>query len=95
MIQGLGVKVFTKQYLIEIPHDAYFVSDEGLDLEVVDTLDYGAQKYYKCIYRTKDVEQEIYVEITSRIPSDVKTLKVGFDIENIHITEKAMDIKIY
>ena len=27
--------------------------------------------------------------------SDVKTLKVGFDIENIHITEKAMDIKIY
>ena len=25
---------------------------------------------------------------------EIKTLKVGFDIENIHITEKAMDIKL-
>ena len=95
MIQGLGVKVFTKQYLIEIPHNAYYVSEEGLELEVVDTLDYGAQKYYKCIYKANETEHEIYVEITDRIPSDAKTLKVGFDIENIHITEKAMDIKIY
>ena len=33
MIQSLGIKVFTKQYIIEVPHDAYIINQgEGLVL---------------------------------------------------------------
>ena len=92
MIQGLGIKVFTKQYLIEIPHDAYYPNEYGLALTVKETLDYGVHKYLRC--ETED-EKVVYVEITDKIPAGQTTLKLGFEIENIHITEKAMDIKIY
>ena len=95
MIQGLGIKVFTKQYLMEIPHDAYYLSDDGIELEVQETLDYGTQQYLRCIYNENGNNKEVFVELTDRIPTDQKVIKVGYSIENIHITEKAMDIKIY
>ena len=95
MIQGLGIKVFTKQYVIEIPHDAYYLSDDGLELEVKETLDYGNHKYLRCIYCDHDMDKDVYVEVKEGIPTDQPVIKVRFNIDNIHITEKAMDIKIY
>ena len=95
MIQGLGIKVFTKQYIIEIPHDAYYLDDNGLELEVREILDYGSHKFLKCVYHAPDFDKDIYVEINDSIPTDQKIIKVRFNIDNIHITEKAMDIKIY
>ena len=94
MIQSLGIKVFTKQYLIEIPHDAYEISeDEGFKVQVLEILDYGKVKFAKCLYKDHHYESSIYIQIDDEnIGSE---LCVKYDISKIHITEKAMDIKIY
>ncbi|MDE6415019.1 MAG: sn-glycerol-3-phosphate ABC transporter ATP-binding protein UgpC [Anaeroplasmataceae bacterium] len=95
MIQSLGVKVFTKQYLVEIPHDAYKESQEdGLELQVLELLDYGKRKYLHCQMDDGSGVKEIYIE-TERESVDSKTIKVVFDVTKIHITEKSMEIKIY
>ena len=93
MIQSLGIKVFTKQYLVEIPHDAYHEAAEGIKVDVLEVLDYGKVIYAKCAYNDNNVEKEIYVQVPSKEVS--KTLTLNYDITKIHITEKAMDIKIY
>jgi len=94
MIQSLGIKVFSKQYLVEIPHDAYHISnDEGFKVQVLEVLDYGKVKYAKCLYKDHHYETNIYIQIDDEnIGSE---LCVKYDISRIHITEKAMDIKIY
>ncbi len=95
MIQSLGIKVFTKQYLLEIPHNAYQeVSEGGLLLEVVDCLDFGNKKYLKCQMDDGTGLKDFYVETTSD-NTNVKELRVVFDVSKIHITEKSMEIKIY
>lgn len=95
MIQGLGIKVFTKQYLVEIPHDAYIISSdhEGIKVTVEEVLDYGKVKYAKCLYLDHKNEKHIYIQLEDdNIPHE---LTVKYDINRIHVTEKAMDIKIY
>ena len=94
MIQSLGVKVFTKQYLLEIPHDAYYVDENGLELETEELLDYGNKKYLHCKYKDEDNVKDLYllVKDSQDIPS---TIRVKFDVSKIHITEKSMEIKIY
>ena len=95
MIQGLGVKVFTKQYLIEIPHNAYqFVETGGLELEVLEMLDYGINRYLHCKIDDGYGDKDIYI-LTDKDSIVSKTVRVVFDVEKIHITEKSMEIKIY
>ncbi len=95
MVQSLGIKVFTKQYLVEIPHDAYHISsdEEGIKVKVEEILDYGKVKYAKCLYLDHKYESHIYIQLENEnIDSE---LTVKYDISKVHITEKAMDIKIY
>ena len=95
MIQGLGVKVFTKQYLVEIPHNAYkFVENGGLELQVLELLDYGVCKYLHCKFDDGYGDKDIYI-LTDKESFDSNTVRVVFDVEKIHITEKSMEIKIY
>ena len=93
MVQGLGVSVFTKQYLIEIPHDAYYLSDDGFELDVVKSLDYGTKQYLHCRFDDGLGAKDLYLETNDKVEN--KKIKVLFDIEKVHITEKSMDIKIY
>ena len=95
MIQSLGVKVFTKQYLVEIPHDAYKESEtEGLELQILELLDYGKCRYLHCQVEDASGVKEVYIE-TERESVDSKTIRVVYDVTKIHITEKSMEIKIY
>ena len=95
MVQSLGVKVFTKQYLIEIPHDAYQeTSEEGLELNVLELLDYGKRKFFHCQLEDGTGTKDIYME-TEKTAVDTSKIKVTFDVRKIHITEKSMEIKIY
>lgn len=94
MIQGLGIKVFTKEYLLEIPHDAYKVDSNGLNVKCVDILNYGTKVYYKCLYKDQVEEKFIYLLLNEKYNINDE-ITVSFDITKCHITEKAMDIKIY
>ena len=93
MVQSLGIKVFSKQYLVEIPHDAYQIAEDGFKVQVLEVLDYGKVKYAKCLYKDHHYETNIYIQVEDEnVGSE---LCVKYDISRIHITEKAMDIKIY
>ncbi len=93
MIQSLGIKVFTKQYLIELPHNCFTVSEEGMELQVKELLDYGKIRYLHCEFDDGQGIKDVYVE--TELTEAPKTIKVLFDITKCHITEKGMDIKIY
>ena len=93
MIQGLGIKVFTKQYLIELPHNCFTESEDGMELNVLELLDYGRIRYLHCQFDDGQGLKDIYVE--TELTEAPKTIKVLFDITKCHITEKGMDIKIY
>ena len=93
MVQSLGIKVFTKQYLVEIPHDAYQITSTGITVEVKEVLDYGKVVYAKCLYLDNNQEKIIYIQVDNTNIGN--SLTVQYDISKIHITEKAMDIKIY
>ena len=93
MVQSLGIKVFSKQYLVEIPHDAYQIAEDGFKVQVLEVLDYGKVKFAKCLYKDHHYETNIYIQVEDEnIGSEIC---VKYDISRIHITEKAMDIKIY
>lgn len=94
MVQSLGVKVFTKQYIIDIPHTAYVEDENGLELEVLEVLDFEKQKYLHCQVDDGAGLKEIYME-TSSTTVEKEKIKVSFDVSKIHITEKSMEIKIY
>ncbi|MCH5172445.1 MAG: sn-glycerol-3-phosphate ABC transporter ATP-binding protein UgpC [Erysipelotrichales bacterium] len=94
MVQSLGIKVFTKQYLLEIPHDAYYEAEEGLDLEVVELLDYGTKKFLRCKYEDESGVKDLYLQ-TEKTKAPSSKITVKFDVSKIHITEKSMEIKIY
>ena len=93
MIQSLGIKVFTKQYLIELPHNCFTVSEEGMELQVLELLDYGKIRYLHCEFDDGQGIKDVYVE--TELTEAPATIKVLFDITKCHITEKGMDIKIY
>ena len=93
MIQGLGIKVFTKQYLIELPHNCFTVSDEGIELQVKSLLDYGNVRYLHCQFDDGQGVKDLHIETELTVAP--RTIKVLFDITKCHITEKGMDIKIY
>ena len=94
MIQSLGIKVFTKQYILEIPHDAYKVSEEGFDVEVVELLDYETKRFLHCLYDGGNFKSDLYVETELKEVTN-KNIKLAFDVNKIHVTEKSLDIKIY
>ena len=94
MVQGLGIKVFTKQYLLEIPHDAYIEDSEGLEVEVVEKLDYEYKKYMRCTYHDDAGDINLYLQVDEFKEVGTKMI-VRFDVSKIHITEKSMGIKIY
>ncbi len=47
----------------------------------------------KCFINDGTAQKEIYVLVDEQV--DVTNMKIKFDVTKTHITEKAMDIKIY
>ena len=48
IIQGLGNKVFTKIFRIEVPHDGFLEKENTMEFKAVSLVNYGDYKFYKC-----------------------------------------------
>ena len=95
MIQGLGTKVFVKDFILEIPNDKIRVSDEGLKATVESFLDYGDKKFVICNVKGEDgSEHEFYVLNDKEIAKGTE-IHLTFDLIDTHITEKSMNLRIY
>lgn len=95
LIQGLGSSVFSKQFKVELPHDAYIITDDPNSLTVVvkGFKDYGKKKYM--IVGEEGSKEEIYILVDKFEHKVGDTLKVKVNLENSIITETTMNIRLY
>ncbi len=82
-----GRKVFNTAFRYEWNIYDCTLADEGMPAHVEEILDYGAERFAKCIANG----EEVYIKIDEAISGDIH---VAFNIDNIMATEKARDIRI-
>lgn len=96
LIQGLGTKVFSKNYLIEVPHNAYSISeDDGIDAKVIHIADYENVKFVKVQYEDNFKQVHFASFETDKEFEIGQQIKIVFDITKCHITETGMNIRLY
>lgn len=95
LVQGLGTSVFSKQFKIELPHDAYTITENtnSLPVTVKDFKDFGNKKFM--IVTSPEVKDDIYIEVESFKHKVGDNLHVVVNLENSIITETAMNIRLY
>lgn len=97
LIQGLGTRVFSKNFKVEVPHSIYTIMDkeEGIKVKVEANLNYDTIYYVKCTYLDEKSESRtIYIESEKEIEIG-KELYVTFDLNKCQITETEMNIRLY
>lgn len=97
LIQGLGTRVFSRQFRVDIPHDAYTIREDNKGFKVVveSILNYGENYYMRCRYLTdNNAEQFVFVE-TKEPLSVGKELYLDIDLTRCQITETDMNIRLY
>ena len=98
MIQGLGTQVFVKNFDIEVPYDKISLSrnqKDGIKATISDLLDYGENKFVVCSLKDESGKDLIFNVKTNDKYSLNDTVYLSFNIEDCHITETSMNIKIY
>ena len=94
IIQGLGSKVFTKTFRVSVPHDAYVISNEGLEFTIVDYVDYGSSAFYKAKGTMYGEEVTIYIKADGehKVGDKVSVVPV---LEKTEISETSLNIRLY
>ena len=94
IIQGLGNRVFTKTFRIEVPHYGFVEEQGALPFQVVGNVNYGDAKMYKCT-------GELYGEKVSVFINKEREIDVGAKIflkpklEETQIYEDEQNIRLY
>lgn len=95
LIQGLGTRVFSKNFLLEVPHDAYVVSERGIDGKVEQLISYGNVSFVRVAYTDSlGNQQSAYVKSEGQYKVGDE-LKLAFDITKCQITETGNNIRLY
>ncbi len=96
IIQGLGSKVFTKAFRIEVPHNAFIYAENGLEAEVIEELDYVSSSFLKCKLSLYGQEVIVHVEKDAKDTHKVgDTVHLLLDIAKVRIIEKSQNIRLY
>jgi len=90
IIKGLGAQLFLSHYRFEVPHDAYTVVENGITLKVEEVIDYGIDKYAKCLLHGETV----YVKVDGEYAQGSQ-ISVAIDVEQSRIYEDLFDIRLY
>ena len=94
IIQGLGNKVFTKTFRVEVPHTSYVKADKGIEFTVTSLVNYGDVKYYKCSGHLYGKDQIIYIRKSEELSLGEK-IKVLPDLSTCEVYETALNIRLY
>ena len=81
IIQGMGERVFTKVFRIEVPHDGFEEKEGALEFKVVSLVNYGDVKLYKCV-------GEMYGEKVTAYINQERDIALGSVIHLSPIVEK-------
>lgn len=97
LVQGLGTRVFSKEFLISMPHDGYtFDKDnKGFKATVKENLDYGNTYFVKLSFINRlGEEKDVYLK--SEKPMEVGSeVSLNFDLNRCQIIETGMNIRLY
>ena len=94
IIQGLGNRVFTKNFRIEVPHDAFVECEDGLEFKVTANINYGDMKMYKCVGELYGEKLTVYIEKTRDIELGTRLL-LKPDLAKCQIYEDELNIRLY
>lgn len=85
IIQGLGNKVFTKTFRVEVPHSSFEEKEGGIEFKVVSFVNYGDVKLYKC-------SGELFGEKVSVYITKEREIELG---DTVHLVPKFEECQIY
>jgi hypothetical protein len=94
IIQGLGNRVFTKNFRVEIPHDAFSEHEDGLEFKVSANINYGDMKMYKCVGELYGEKINVYIEKTKDFELGT-VLKLKPELDKCQIYEDELNIRLY
>ena len=94
VIQGLGNRVFTKVFRIEVPHDGFVEQKGALKFQVVSNVNYGDAKMYKCAGVMYGEKVEIFIKKEKEL-SVGDTIELAPKLEATQIYEDEQNIRLY
>ena len=94
IIQGLGNKVFTKIFRIEVPHVGYVEEEGTIEFKVVSLANYGDTQMYKCTGKIDGEETVIYLNKDRNIELG-SVIHIRPDLEKAQIYEDDLNIRLY
>ncbi len=95
LVQGLGTRVFSKEFRVDMPHDAYqIVENGGIEVVVENNLNYGDVFFVRCSYQYSGESKFLYLKSDKAYKKESK-LHVTLDLSRSQITETDMNIRLY
>ena len=97
LIQGLGTRVFSKQFRIDVPHDGYIFSEKENAFKAIveNNLNFGKVYFVRCRYSDDQGDDKFFfIRSEKEIPVGTE-LKLEFDVTRSQITETDMNIRLY
>ena len=94
IIQGLGEKVFTKVFRIEVPHDGSEEREGTMPFKVVALVNFGDVKFYKCVGTLMGEKVVVYVRKVREIEIGAD-IRLAPDLVKAEIYEDERNIRLY
>ena len=94
IIQGMGERVFTKVFRIEVPHDGFEEQEGALEFKVVSLINYGDVKLYKCVGNLYGEKVTAYINQERDIALGT-TIHLAPSVEKTQIYEDERNIRLY
>ena len=94
IIQGLGNRVFTKVFRIEVPHNGFIEEEGALEFQVVSNVNYGDAKMYKCLGELYGDKVEVFINKEREIAIGDK-IHLKPKLEETQIYEDELNIRLY
>ncbi len=94
IIQGLGNRVFTKVFRIEVPHNGFVEEEGALPFQVVSNVNYGDTKMYKCSGQLYGEKVEVYINKEREMQIGDKIF-LKPNLEATQIYEDELNIRLY
>ncbi len=94
IIQGLGNRVFTKVFRIEVPHNGFVEEEGALPFQVVSNVNYGDTKMYKCTGELYGEKVEVYINKEREMQIGEKIF-LKPQLAKTQIYEDELNIRLY
>ncbi len=94
IIQGLGNRVFTKIFRIEVPHYSFAEEEGTMEFKVIALANYGDVKFYKCVGEAFGEQVVVYINKAREIPLG-STIFLKPVLEQTEIYEDELNIRLF